>query len=54
LLRDRIAFWRSWNDIIGDTIYADAILDCLIHNAHRIELTGGSLRRGRGKQPNKA
>ena len=43
-----------WHDIIGDPTYADAILDRLIHNAHRIELTGESLRRGRGKQPNKA
>ena len=43
-----------WHDIIGDPTYADAILDRLIHNAHRIELTGESLRRGRGKQSNKA
>ncbi len=43
-----------WHDIIGDPTYADAILDRLIHNAHRIELSGESLRRGRGKQPNKA
>ena len=43
-----------WHDIIGDPTYADAILDRLIHNAHRIELTGESLRRGRGKQENKA
>ena len=43
-----------WHDIIGDPTYADAILDRLTHNAHRIELSGESLRRGRGKQPNKA
>ena len=43
-----------WHDIIGDPTYADAILDRLIHNTHRIELTGESLRRGRGKQENKA
>lgn len=43
-----------WHDIIGDPTYADAILDRLSHNAHRIELSGESLRRGRGKQPNKA
>ena len=43
-----------WHDIIGDPTYADAILDRLIHNAHRIELSGESLRRGRGKQANKA
>ena len=32
---------------------ADTILDHLIHITHRIELTGESLRRGRGKQANK-
>jgi DNA replication protein DnaC len=42
-----------WHDIIGDPTYADAILDRLIHNARRIELTGESLRRGKGKQANK-
>jgi DNA replication protein DnaC len=35
---------------IGDPTYADAILDRLVHNAHRIELTGESLRRTRAKQ----
>jgi hypothetical protein len=35
--------------VIGDPTYADAILDRLVHNAHRIELTGESLRRARGK-----
>ena len=29
---------------------ADAVLDRLVHNAHRIELSGESLRRARGKQ----
>ena len=43
-----------WHDIIGDPTYADAVHAHLIHNAHRIELSGESLRRGRGKQPNKA
>ena len=41
-----------WHEVIGDPTYADAILDRLVHNAHRIELTGESLRRTRGKQPN--
>jgi DNA replication protein DnaC len=40
----------AWHDVIGDPTYADAVLDRLIHNAHRIELTGESLRRARGKQ----
>jgi DNA replication protein DnaC len=39
-----------WHQTIGDPTYADAILDRLVHNAHRIELTGESLRRARGKQ----
>jgi len=29
---------------------ADAILDCMIHNAHRIQLRGKSLRRKRGSK----
>ena len=40
----------AWHEVIGDPTYADAILDRLVHNAHRIELTGESLRRTRGKQ----
>jgi DNA replication protein DnaC len=40
----------AWHDVIGDPTYADAVLDRLVHNAHRIELTGESLRRVRGKQ----
>jgi DNA replication protein DnaC len=34
-----------WHQTIGDPTYADAILDRLVHNAHRIELSGESLRR---------
>ena len=37
----------KWHDLIGDPTYADAILDRLVHNAHRIDLTGDSLRRKR-------
>jgi DNA replication protein DnaC len=33
--------------VIGDPTYADAILDRLVHNAHRIDLAGDSLRRTR-------
>ncbi len=43
----------AWHEVVGDPTYADAILDRLVHNAHRIELTGESLRRTRGK-PSKA
>ena len=35
----------KWYDLIGDPTYADAILDRIVHNAHRIELTGESLRK---------
>jgi DNA replication protein DnaC len=31
--------------VFGDPTYADAILDRLVHNAHRIDLAGESLRR---------
>jgi DNA replication protein DnaC len=34
-----------WHDVVGDPTFGDAILDRLVHHAHRITLTGGSLRR---------
>ena len=34
-----------WHDVISDPTLADAILDRILHNAHRIELKGKSLRR---------
>jgi len=37
----------KWHALIGDPTYADAILDRLVHNAHRIDLAGDSLRRRR-------
>jgi DNA replication protein DnaC len=37
----------KWHEVIGDPTYADAILDRLVHNANRIELTGDSLRKKR-------
>jgi len=36
-----------WHDQIGDPTLADSILDRLIHNAHRIELTGPSMRKSK-------
>ncbi len=36
-----------WYEIIGDPTLADAILDRIVHNAYRIELTGESLRKRR-------
>ncbi len=41
----------AWHGVINDATYADAILDRLIHNAHRLELTGESLRRSAPKDP---
>jgi DNA replication protein DnaC len=41
-----------WHEVIGDPTLADAILDRIIHAAHRIELKGDSLRRrGAVKEP---
>lgn len=37
-----------WHTFIGDETLADAILDRLVHNAHRIKLTGESLRKAKG------
>ncbi len=38
-----------WHEQIGDPTVADGILDRLVHNAHRIELRGDSMRKNRGK-----
>jgi DNA replication protein DnaC len=35
---------KQWYDIIGNSTLADAILDRIVHNAYRIELSGDSLR----------
>lgn len=35
----------KWHEIIGDPTIADAICDRIIHNAHRIELKGESVRK---------
>lgn len=37
----------SWHDYLGDPTIADAILDRLVHRAHRIELRGESMRKAR-------
>lgn len=36
---------KGWYDVIGEKTIADAILDRLVHSAHRIELKGESLRK---------
>ena len=39
----------KWHDIIGETTIADAILDRVVHSAHKIMLEGESLRKARSK-----
>ena len=36
---------EHWHEFIGEATLADAILDRLLHNAHRLALTGESLRK---------
>jgi len=36
----------KWHDLIGEPTIADAICDRLIHNAHKIKLSGKSMRGG--------
>jgi DNA replication protein DnaC len=37
-----------WHEQIGDPTITDGILDRLVHNAHRIEMRGESMRKKRG------
>lgn len=36
---------EKWHDYLGDPTIADAILDRLVHNAHRLKLKGPSRRK---------
>ena len=36
---------ENWHAHIGDPTIADAVLDRLVHSAHRLELKGKSLRK---------
>ena len=38
----------QWYEVIGEQTIADAILDRIIHNAHRLDLKGESMRKKRG------
>lgn len=40
-----------WHEQIGDPTIADGILDRLVHNAHRIEMRGESMRKKRNLPP---
>jgi DNA replication protein DnaC len=35
----------TWHDLIGEPTLADAILDRIVHNAHKITLDGESMRK---------
>lgn len=37
----------KWHEVIGEKTIADAILDRIVHDAHRLELVGESMRRKR-------
>jgi DNA replication protein DnaC len=39
---------EAWHEMIGDPTYADAILDRIIHYAHRVKLGGRSIRDNTG------
>lgn len=41
---------NTWHDSIGDATLGDAILDRLVHNAHRIEMKGPSMRKNKAKK----
>ena len=44
---------ESWYEAIGDDTVADAILDRIVHTAHKIELTGESIRKIKGSKCSK-
>lgn len=41
----------KWYEVIGEKTIADAILDRIVHDAHRIELKGESMRKKRHLEP---
>ncbi len=41
---------EHWHELIGNPTIADAILDRLVHNAHRFTLKGESLRKSAAKR----
>jgi DNA replication protein DnaC len=44
----------AWHDVVGDPTMADAILDRVLHTAHRIELRGESLRKRGAREASEA
>jgi DNA replication protein DnaC len=45
---------KHWHDAVGEPTLADAILDRLLHNAHRIKLEGPSMRKIRAEKEKSA
>ncbi len=43
-----------WHEVVGDPTVADSILDRMVHNAHRFELRGESLRKLRDRAETEA
>jgi DNA replication protein DnaC len=41
----------KWHEVIGEKTIADAILDRIVHDAHRVELRGESMRKKRKMEP---
>jgi DNA replication protein DnaC len=41
---------NCWHEIIGEKTIADAILDRIVHDAHRVDLKGESLRKSKNRQ----
>ena len=37
--------FSTWHEVIGEPTFADAILDRVVHNAYRLELSGQSMRK---------
>ena len=52
ILTSQLPVYR-WHEQIGDPTLADGILDRLVHNAHRIEMRGESMRKQRGEKGEK-
>ena len=48
ILTSQLAVAR-WHEQIGDPTLADGIVDRLVHNAHRTEMRGDSMRKNRAK-----
>ena len=45
---------NAWHEVIGEPIFADAILDRIVHNAYRLELDGESMRKTKTNKQEKA